>query len=269
MKQKIFLAQTMVTFIILCTTVILSNAQTVFEKYQVGADYFGRLNDPNGNAAKGVLIGNSTSAPVAALEINTMLINGGSTPYTAGNVFTTKCATTENSSWYMYKGTSSLKFHIKSPASSDDIFLGTVAAGDLNFETTFVARMTIIGNNNIPNWGNNVGYVGIGNNEPLSMLHIGTDLCYNGLMCTGNTDVPRAGWRPWMTTGTFYCEETDHMYTGLKRTNYDRQDAVVAWGDNIGTTSSLSDNLIFIFTEYCEDDDLDETASGTNGLEAM
>jgi len=65
----------------------------------------------------------------------------------------------------------------------------------------------------------NKGNVGIGTNNPQSMLHIG-----NGL---------GSGYRSWMVRGTQVSGETDNVFFGLKREgDNDRQDAVIAWGDN-------------------------------------
>lgn len=139
-------------------------------------------------------------------------------------------------------------------------------------------RMTIMGFNNIPLWGNNTGFVGIGNNQPLSMLHLGNVNCYNGQLCGGLGTPPAAGWRPWMTTGTFMCGvpgvlSSDQMYVGLMNVAgaADRDDAVISWGDNIGAQASAfgPDNLRFIFSEYCLEAGSDPTASGANGLEVM
>lgn len=153
---------------------------------------------------------------------------------------------------------------------------------DINFYTNAGAgtwanqAMIIKGNNNIAGWGaNNFGYVGIGNIQPLSMLHIGNMNCFNGLYCP-DAITPRAGWRPWMAVGTFMCggnmanNPSDQMYVGLKNQGAnDRDDAVINWGDNIGTNGNGPDNLRFIFSEYCADPNNDNVASGLNGLEVM
>src|SRR4028119_1981498 len=72
------------------------------------------------------------------------------------------------------------------------------------------------------------GNVGIGTNNPLSMLHIG--------------DGPGGEYRPWMVRGTLVSENTDGVFFGLKNEGSDRKDAVIAWGDNLG------DVFRFIFT---------------------
>jgi hypothetical protein len=72
------------------------------------------------------------------------------------------------------------------------------------------------------------GNVGIGTNNPLSMLHIG--------------DGPGGEYRPWMVRGTLVSENTDGVFFGLKNEGSDRKDAVIAWGDN------PADVFRFIFT---------------------
>jgi len=64
----------------------------------------------------------------------------------------------------------------------------------------------------------NKGNVGIGTTNPQSMLHIGDEL--------------GGGYRSWMVRGTQVSGETDNVFFGLKREGGDRQDAVIAWGDN-------------------------------------
>jgi len=65
----------------------------------------------------------------------------------------------------------------------------------------------------------NKGNVGIGTTNPQSMLHIGDGL--------------GSGYRSWMVRGTQVSGETDNVFFGLKREgDNDRQDAVIAWGDN-------------------------------------
>ncbi|MEG3972133.1 tail fiber domain-containing protein, partial [Microcoleus sp. T2B6] len=63
-----------------------------------------------------------------------------------------------------------------------------------------------------------LGNVGIGTTNPQSMLHIGDGL--------------GSGYRPWMLRGTQVSAQTDNVFFGLKREAVDRQDAVIAWGDN-------------------------------------
>ena len=76
------------------------------------------------------------------------------------------------------------------------------------------------------------GNVGIGTNNPQSMLHIGDGL----------PTPPTGGYRPWMVRGTLVSEHTDNVFFGLKNEGSDRKDAVIAWGDN------PEDAFRFIFT---------------------
>ena len=77
---------------------------------------------------------------------------------------------------------------------------------------------------------NGGGSVGIGTNNPQSMLHLGDG---NG-----------GGYRSWMTRGTQVSWNTDNVFFGLKDEGADRKDAVIAWGDN------PNDVLRFIFTPH-------------------
>ena len=73
---------------------------------------------------------------------------------------------------------------------------------------------------------------------PRSLVHIG------GPLSGQNTD----GVRDWMNVGYLATFNSDNMYVGLKEEGDDRQDAVIAWGDN--QTDFLDhgpDNLRFIF----------------------
>lgn len=79
----------------------------------------------------------------------------------------------------------------------------------------------------------NKGNVGIGTNNPQSMLHIG-----DGLPTPGS-----GGYRPWMVRGTQVSWDTDNVFFGLKDEGQNRKDAVIAWGDDPN-----SDVFRFIFT---------------------
>jgi hypothetical protein len=74
--------------------------------------------------------------------------------------------------------------------------------------------------------------IGIGTNNPQSMLHIG-----DGLV---------GGYRPWMVRGTLVSEDTDNVFFGLKNEGSDRKDAVIAWGDNSDATSLDVFRFIFV-----------------------
>ncbi len=86
---------------------------------------------------------------------------------------------------------------------------------------------------------------------PLSLLHLGY-----GVLNTPGPGVPPTpltfGWRPWMDVGMFVASnQSDYVYLGLKNetgnTVSNRQDAVLAWGDDPSGTNG-PDNLRFIFT---------------------
>jgi hypothetical protein len=77
--------------------------------------------------------------------------------------------------------------------------------------------------------------------EPRSLMHIGGRLSGQ----TGSTD----GVRNWMNVGYLSTFGTDNIYVGMKEEGQDRQDAVIAWGDNQTDqiNGSGPDNLRFIF----------------------
>lgn len=76
---------------------------------------------------------------------------------------------------------------------------------------------------------------------PRSLMHIGAPLSGQA----GSTD----GVRNWMNVGYLSTFDSDNMYVGLKNEGADRQDAVIAWGDNQTDliNGSGPDNLRFIF----------------------
>jgi hypothetical protein len=78
-----------------------------------------------------------------------------------------------------------------------------------------------------------LGNVGIGTNNPRSMLHIGDGL----------PTPPIGGYRPWMLRGTQVSWDSDNVFFGLKDEGENRKDAVIAWGDD-----ASSDVFRFIFT---------------------
>jgi hypothetical protein len=117
----------------------------------------------------------------------------------------------------------------------------------LDLYTSDIRRVTIIGADNNPlTGGNNSGYVGIGTvSTPLSQLHLGDE---SDALIFGGT----AGWRSWMQYGTYVCRHDDNVFFGLKpnedNVNIDRNDAVIAWGDNIsGDPTKGPDQLRIIF----------------------
>ncbi len=75
--------------------------------------------------------------------------------------------------------------------------------------------------------------------QPNALVHIGSPLSntYDGI-------------RNWMNVGYLATHNSDVVYLGLKDEGNDRQDAVIAWGDNQTNlvSSSGPDNLRFVFT---------------------
>ena len=72
------------------------------------------------------------------------------------------------------------------------------------------------------------GSVGIGMSSPIARLHIGES--------AGRTE------RDWMDNGVAVGKDSDAGYFGLKDEGANRQDTVIAWGDD------SSDSLRFIFS---------------------
>ncbi|MEL6534012.1 MAG: hypothetical protein AAFQ98_01305 [Bacteroidota bacterium] len=61
------------------------------------------------------------------------------------------------------------------------------------------------------------GYVGVGNSDPKTTLHVGTSA----------PTLPA-----WAKNGLLVSEGTDGLFVGLKEEGADRYDSVIAWGDN-------------------------------------
>ncbi len=99
--------------------------------------------------------------------------------------------------------------------------------------------------------------------QPRSLLHIGY-----------NTGIPgfatQDGHRNWMDVGTMAVRGSDNIYVGLKQegTNVDRQDAVIAWGDNqTSFNNNGPDYLRFIFARSAVSPSGDAISATTDGLE--
>lgn len=116
-----------------------------------------------------------TNTPLARVHINEFLCLPTSN-FTNGNLFRTDGSNTVSNNWRLYtgdsQGTSNEKFRITSLANSNDIELGSVQSGTLNFITNNTQRVTILGNAATP--FNRNGFVGLNNNNPLFHLDINT-----------------------------------------------------------------------------------------------
>ncbi|TND03419.1 MAG: Collagen triple helix repeat-containing protein [Bacteroidetes bacterium] len=90
----------------------------------------------------------------------------------------------------------------------------------------------------------------------LSMLHLGQPGSVNF-----------AAHRDWMNVGTFYNSSSDGMYVGLKETDANGIDAVVAWGDDGIGAGTATDRLKFVFNaDYATWNGV-IPSGGANGLE--
>lgn len=100
---------------------------------------------------------------------------------------------------------------------------------------------------------------------PKSLLTIGED--------ADGIGEANSGWRAWMKVGTFNQGGSDLAYFGLKNEGSgDRNDAVIAWGDDRGLINSPNqfapDYFRFIFTsDYGTGTDLPNDPQGSNSLE--
>src|SRR5690554_219363 len=102
--------------------------------------------------------------------------------------------------------------------------------------------MTILGADNLlgaPQYAiERAGNVGIGTRHPLTLLHIG------GEGASG------AGWRDWMDIGTYYASRDgfDNMYVGLREIGFDRNEAIINFGNNPSSNGGNGDQLRFVFS---------------------
>lgn len=135
--------------------------------------------------------------------------------------------------------------------------IGTTGNNPLRFITNNTLRMQIF-----PNGG-----LGIHSNISASeIITTPTALLHIGVNAPTNTSGGKGGQRDWMKVGTFYCEDTDNMYVGLKSEGSDRKDAVIVWSDN-GVGTRGPDNLRFIFTGNTGTNPFPGPAGTDNGLE--
>lgn len=159
--------------------------------------------------------------------------------------------------------------------ATDNIF-GTMWNSPIYTKTAGFTRTRLNGDftANINGVAQNVsGYMGLSYNpgagsvfdveSPRSMLHI-----------DGPNNTPFGGdWRSWMRTGTYYRENSDAMYVGMKpEAGTNRSDAVVNWSDDAGTAGG-PDALRFIFTSTSTGNGNNNlnprAASGLNGYEYL
>lgn len=139
-------------------------------------------------------------------------------------------------------------------------------ASPVDYISSNTNTIGLIGPMGVPGGLLDIG-IGIGNEYPVSMLHIGDDIVNNGRPCTAPIHA-NEGWRDWMTFGTFYTENSDNMYVGMKDEGPDRKDAIIDWGDDAtgnNCTNGGPDHLRFIFTEDCGN--VEDFPAGENGLE--
>jgi len=91
-------------------------------------------------------------------------------------------------------------------------------------------------------------------NEPYSLVHIGTPTSAYGTN----------GIRTWMNVGYNTTYDSDNMFVGMKGEGSDRQDAIIAWGDNQVTAP---DYLRFVFAAAANDANASVAAKGADGQE--
>lgn len=92
------------------------------------------------------------------------------------------------------------------------------ATAPISFQINSTERMTLT----------TAGFVGIGNatsgTVPLVKLHI-----------AGGPSPADGTFRTWMETGTYYQDDSDHMYVGLDKNTgvSNRKNAMIGWGDRL------------------------------------
>jgi len=195
-----------------------------------------------------VAIGQNFNNPLSLLSVD------GSDDNT-GEVFRTNTSAGLNTFWRMNVNNNEMGnifSRVDAPEAIDNDNLGIQASeNDITFHTQPLLTPDGIGRERMRIAGIErsfegdtveAGNVGIGNKNPLSMLHIGDS----------NEQLTIGGHRGWMEVGTFYGEHTDNMYVGLLDipNQNDRADAIINWGNNPSTQPNLVDHLRFIFTAY-------------------
>ncbi|HOZ52980.1 MAG TPA: tail fiber domain-containing protein, partial [Chitinophagaceae bacterium] len=273
-KENLNLRKILVT--VLFTTIMLiqgnvTNAQ--FNPVNYLNSKFGQT-DANGNQSnwiRSIGIGNFTNngdMTHAFLHVNSnyLLLPQNGSIANLGEVFRTDCPANQSTYWRMWRGFKSVG-DIFSQYSLNDIendnFSMQATVRDITFHTQPFdvniigeERMRIVGKEHsfegidiLP------GNVGIGTKHPASMLHI------------GDFTASVAGWREWMDIGTFYSSilGLDNMYVGLQYNDvFDKNDAIINWGNNPTTQPTSYDHLRFVFTANAF---VGLPASGEDGLE--
>jgi hypothetical protein len=159
----------------------LFSASISFGQWSTQGGLFNRWgNGSNGtlNSWRSYGFGNFSGAgatPQARVHINEFYLLS---PWTGlnGNLFRTDGSENVSNNWSMYTGaaaaTTTEKFRITSLANSDEMELGTVQNGKLNFITNNKTRITVLADEGSPY--NRDGFVGFNNVDPLFHLDINT-----------------------------------------------------------------------------------------------
>lgn len=151
-------------------------------------NFFGQLdntNISNVNWTRSIGIGyfgaNFTNSLLHVNSNPPWILPGNLSIPNAGEVFRTDGPAGVTHAWRMLSnnGTAGEKFNILNPNGTDNINMGTVQNGDLNFFAANAQRMTLIGTA-----GANQGFVGINTNSPTYTLTVNGTLAANKIIIT-------------------------------------------------------------------------------------